>query len=852
MIKTEITQHLLKKTLGLTLAFSAAAMAFAQQQSLPIQGSVIDAAGDKIPYASITFTSHDNTAYSDGTMTDENGAYNLSIHPGNYTIKIEAPGFATQEFTRSISQAGLQPNLTIQKSATSSSNVQEIEGVTITKIERPYKVELDKKVYDVSSDLTTIGGNLQDVLENVPSVNVDPDGTVSIRGNSNVKFLVNGKPSAMLGLDSSADALRAFSADQIERIEVVTNPSAKYEATGTGGILNIILKKSKKMGFNGTVTGSLGYMPRTNLNANLNWKRGNWMWFVNGGGGYRKSKETDTNFMTRKEDPTDIDLSAFPFIKTSDQIGHEKSEGSHYNISAGLVYDINEKTSINFSGTARLYDSNRDNLNTYREKTYQNATDFTNIYRERGSLDDSKRTTAQIDAGLDHKFNDKGHKISIAGNFRMFNSEGNTKITQNSFIDSQLQDNGNSINNVNTDSKSKSFLGKVDYELPLGEKSKFEAGARYDYNRNNYDYFVNQSDDGGPIYTRYDFTSDTQYSEDVLGVYAQFRSEIGDHFTYQLGLRSETSSINVNFNNFDENGNPDYTSVKKSYTKFFPSVFLGYKLDRKNQILLNYSRRIRRPRAFSLIPFFSFNDDRNYFRGNPNLNPEYQNSFELGYSYTAKKLTFNPTLYYRKSEDEMQRYRYMDENGAINSLPINAGSSQSYGLDMNGTYNPVNWWKLMLSANFYGYNNKGQYNIFPDNPNTLNDFSGKGFSYRFRLNTTFNPTKTLSLQLQGFYRAGEESVSSDRKPMYGMNFGATQRIWDGKGTLALSIRDVFNSRKFKSRTETAQFIRESEFQWSPRSISLSLTYNFQKGDKFKTQKKQMNELEGEGGGRGEI
>jgi len=834
MIKTEIQQHILKKTLGLTLAFSAAAFSFAQQQQATIEGRIVTNDGKEVPYASVTFTHKTDNSLSDGALTDEHGKYTLKLSPGDYNIKIDAPGFEILEMEKTITSSENMGDIEVYDPMTAGNNsqdgIQNIQEVTINAVRKPYQVELDKRTYDVKSDITAIGGNLQDVLENVPSISVDPDGAVSMRGNSNIRFLINGKPSSLLGIDDDADALKAIPSEEIDRIEVITNPSAKFEASGTAGILNIILKKSRRMGFNGTVTGSLGYLPRTNLNTSLNWRRGNWIWYINGSGSYNKNKSKDTNSLIRKDDLNSLKSDAFPFTQTSNQVGDNRNERSNYNFNTGFVYDINENTFLNFGAMMRYSERETNNLNSYNETVYHNTTDFEDIYRERNSSGLSKNTATQFDVGLDHKFDDNGQNISISGSYQTWNSDGKTQILQESYINSILQDDGNSINNVNTDSKSKTVLLKADYELPIGDNSRFEAGARYDYNQNNYDYFVNQSDNGAPVYTRYDFTSNTKYSENVLGVYAQFRSKIGENFAYQLGLRSETSGIDIDFHNFDEAGNPDNEKVRKEYTKLFPSAFLSYNLSDSSQLLLNYSRRIRRPRAFSLIPFFSFNDDRNYFRGNPDLNPSYINSYEVGYSLSTSKVTFNPTIYYRKSEDEQNRYQYVDDTGAINTLPVNSGSNSYYGLDLNGTYDPFSWWKIMMSADLFGYDNKGSYNLFPDNPQTVNDFSGNGFSYRLRLNNTFRPTKDLSVQVQSFYRAGQKTATTDRKGMYGVNIGASQKIWNGDGTLTFNVRDVFNSRGFKNISETAQFSRISEMKWSPRQFSISLTYNFRQGD----------------------
>jgi len=851
MNQTEIINIFTKKTLGLTFVLSAAAMAFAQEKA-PISGTIVNKNNQPVPYASVTFTNKANKALSDAALTDEKGLYKLDLAPGNYDITVEAIDYKKNILNKDIKGAGNIGALSLEAEATSSisTKTQEIQGVVITAAAtKAYKVELDKKTYDPSQDIVSKGGNLQDVLTNVPSVSVDTDGTVSMRGNTNVKFLINGKPSSLLGIDDGANALQSIPADQIERIEVITNPSSKFEASGTAGILNIILKKDKKMGFNGSVTGTLGYLPRTNLNANLNWRKGNWTWYVNGGGGYQKNESTSKNLTIRKDDINSLSSSAFPFTQYSNQDGKTKRESDNYNVTAGFTHDFSDKTSINFSGMVRSFNTDQDALNTYNEIVYSVPATANNVLRERNSYGNNKNFATQFDFGLDQKIGDNGQLLTASGSYQTNKTDGITQIVQKSYQNNIIQPTGNSINNVTTSSGTDTFIGKLDYELPIGDNSKFEAGARYDYNKNTYDYFVNQSDNGGSLYTRYDFTSNTAYTENILGIYAQFKSKIGEKFAYQVGLRSETSKIDIDFHNFDDQGNIKVSpEVNKNYTKFFPSVFLSYDLAKNNQILLNYSRRINRPRAFSLIPFMSFDDDRNYFRGNPNLNPTYENSFELGYNLSNKKLTFNPTLYFKKSEDEQNRYQYADATGAINTVPYNVGSETNYGLDLNGTYDPFSWWKIMLSADLYGYKNTGSFNLFPDNPKTLNDFSGSGFSYRLRFNNTFKPTKTLSFQIQSSYRAAEKTAMNNRKAMYGIDLGASQTIWKGNGTIGFNIRDVFNTRKMKNFTDNAQFTREMEMQWQPRQFALSFTYRFKQGEKIDTKPKPKKDINSNTGG----
>ena len=824
MIKTEITQNLTRKTLGLTFLLTAAAFAFAQEK-MNVSGQIVDKQNQPVPYASVSFSNKANKLFSDAALTDEKGNYQLALTPGNYDITVEAIDFKKSTLNKQIARPGNLGSISVEpEGSLTNTKTQDIQGVVITaQAVKPYRVELDKKVYDPSTDIISKGGNLQDVLTNVPSVSVETDGTVSMRGNSNVRFLINGKPSALLGIDSGANALQSIPADQIERIEVITNPSSKFEASGTAGILNIILKKTKGMGFNGSVTGSVGYLPSTNLNTNLSWKKGSWTWFLNGGGGYRESEgknDSDTRFF----DPVTVATTSY-----FEQNSLNSSENKNYNANAGFTVDLSEKTSFNLSGMVRTFES--ENNNTVDNIEY-NAARVVDSYSQTLALGNSKNLSLQGDIGLDHKFNTEGHNIYLSLSLQKSDNKSNE--------DSREYDNAvfeyGSLGTNNT--VNKSVIGKIDYELPIGEASKLEAGYRIDSNKNDYD-FLNRETDPFLTYGTVDaYSGNTVYSETINAAYAQFKSKI-DKFGYQLGLRAENSDIGIDYRSLSGN----VSRKDKNYTGFFPSVFLSYDLgSTNNQLLLNYSRRINRPRSWFMIPYpTSLANRQNLFRGNEDLNPEYIDSFELGYAIQKKKLTINPTLYYRSTQDETQ-FVVMSESPGSNVLitrPYNIGSDQQYGLDLNATADLFSWWKIMASADLFGYKTEGEYFDAATMIKPMS-FDGSGFSTRFRLTNSFKVDKTFSMQVQGFYRGGQKTASSESKPMYVLNFGANKTIWKGNGTLAFNIQDILGTRGREMTGFGNNFEKESFMRWNPRSFNVSLTYRFKQGEKVDQPKRKKD------------
>jgi len=819
MNQTEIISIFTKKTLGLTFVLSAAALAFAQDK-VGISGTVVDKSNQPVPYASVTFSNKQSKLLSDATLTDEKGNYKLDLTPGNYDITIEAIDYKKSIVNKQITTAGSIGALSIEPEATATNmKTQDIQGVVITATAKPYKVELDKRTYDPSQDIVSKGGSLQDVLSNVPSVSVDTDGTVSMRGSSNVRFLINGKPSALLGIDDGANALQSIPADQIERIEVITNPSSKFEASGTAGILNIILKKSKKTGFNGSVIGTLGYLPQTNLNTNLSWRKGNLTWFLNGGGGYRESKNTNRNNAT-------FFNAANGGRTQTDQESITKNKNNNYNVSSGLVYDISDKTSVNASGTVRTFES--DNLGniTYNYR-FLNAP---SLFTERMNTGSNNNLAFQGDFGLDHKFDDKGQNISLSVSLqsnRSYNDTNVNQVTNNIF---ELQ------NSINQTTRNKTLVGKADYELPIGESSKIEAGYRIDINNNNYDNDVLErySSDADFHYLN-NFTYNANYREMFNAGYVQFKSKIGK-LGYQVGVRNEYSNVDIQYSNL----NPDSKNIdnKKSYNNLFPTVFLSYEIAKDNQFLVNYSRRIDRPRSWFLIPNPSYTDNQNIFEGNIDLNPSYVDSYELGYSISKGKFTINPTIYFRHTTDDVKMLVYSDD-GVFKTKPINLGTDDRYGLDLNFNWDATKWLKFLGNVDLFGYKTNGTYNDLSVVPEPFS-FEGSGFATRARLTSTIKIDKTFSFQIQGFYRGGQKTQSIDRKDMYALNLGASKTIWKGDGTLSFNIQDIFNTRAMESTAYGSNFVRDSYMQWQPRQFALSLTYRFKQGEKIEQPKRKKD------------
>lgn len=425
-------------------------------------------------------------------------------------------------------------------------------------------------------------------------------------------------------------------------------------------------------------------------------------------------------------------------------------------------------------------------------------------------------------AGFEHKINDRGQVLTASASYQNTKSNAFEDINDNYRIVFE-QDNYNNNKQV-------TWIGKADYELPIGKDSKFEAGARYDY-RNSFteNLFYNVLS-GNTLDPR--FSNDTDYTEKISAVYAQFKSKF-NRLGYQLGLRNENTSITTIFNGYDASVNPA-TPIRnlkntRNFIGFFPSAFFSYSVTDNSQISLNYSRRINRPRSFQLIPAYRLQNANNYFLGNANLNPSYVNSFELGYNYSkGSRITLSPTLYYQKTTDDINFTITKDSSGAFVTTPANIGTEDRYGVDFNYNITATKWLRLFGNLNVFGYKNVSSYKDIQ----TVNS----GTSFQTRLTSAIKIDKQTNLQLQGNYNAPQKVLQNERLGLYVLSAGLSRNVFNNQGTINLNVQDVFNSRIRRIKTFGNDFYREAEIQMMPRMALLSFSYRFK--NKFAEDKKQ--------------
>ena len=613
-----------------------------QKATFSISGKVIDKdTKEPLEYATIVLKNLKNNKLSGG-VTDNKGEFYINIAGGTYDISVEFISFKTVSFK----------NRTIDKNINLGTVILSEDGEVLDEIiivpeKSTVDIRLDKKIYNVGKDMTVKGGNVADVLDNVPSVSVDIEGNVSLRGNENVRILIDGKPSSLVGLDGTS-ALRQLPADAIESIEVITSPSARYDAEGTAGILNIILRKGKVTGFNGSINPTIGDPTQYGISTNLNYRTKKFNLFTNTGYNYRNGPGNGLNNSTYFDNSKNI-------TGYLNEIRNNNRLRKGINSSFGIEYYLTDSRS-----------------------------------RNENQLSDSK--SIQYSINYTNRLNATGKKLTIDLQYSKSDQDEKGSIFQNNAF----------VENNNTIQNSVRRLVQIDYVFPKENGSQIELGYKADLNKVNSDYknspFVPYSD------PKFDPSNNLDFEQNVYAVYSQYGKKF-DKFSYLLGLRAELTDQKINLLTTNEN-------YDKSYTQLFPTVNLGYELSENESFTLGYSKRLRRPRSWFLNPFESRTSETNIFKGNVNLDPTYTNSFDLGYLKKWKKLTINSSIYYRNSTGiyqfiSLERGDFVDGVPVIVRSPINLSSEDRYGFEFTSNYIVSKKVNFSGTFNFYGFETIG-------------------------------------------------------------------------------------------------------------------------------------------------
>lgn len=775
---------------------------------ITVTGTVLDQeTGTPLEYATIVLQSVRAPEKITGGITDANGKFNVEAMAGMYNISIEYISFNSQKMeNQNLSESKDLGTIRL------SPNVEQLEAVEVVGEKTTVEVRLDKKIYNIGKDLTTSGATISDALNNVPSVTVDVEGVISLRGNENVRILINGRPSALAGFGST-DALRQLPADAIDKVEVITSPSARYDAEGTAGILNIILKKEKTLGFNGTVNTSLGYPEAAQITTNLNMRTDKFNIFTTFGYSYRQPPGNalfDNTFsqgeFTRIREDRDIER-----------------ESNSFNINLGMEYFLTEKSSLTGSFFTRLSDD-EDLTENDNERFIGSALNSRTLRTELENEDDK---TYQVALNYVNNINDKGHKLTADFQYSRGDEEVFTVIEENNTFPNTLL---LALENVREREVEDEFLIQSDYVLPIGD-AQFEAGYRGTFKENVNDFrldTLNQA--SGEFELNRNLTNTFTYNENVNALYAQYGNKF-NKFSFLFGLRLEnTEQIGKVDSEFDADALQEILGAdvdlnfNKNFLGLFPTVNLIYELAEDENISLGYNRRINRPRGFFINPFPSRSSRTNIFQGNPDLDPAFANAFDLGYLKRWKKLTLTSSIYYQRETNSFERVQedtgQLTSDGIqiIRSIPINLSTNQRYGGEVGALYNPTKWLRLNGSFNFFIFEKEGFFNGV--------DFGASNTSWFSRFSSKVSLPKKIEWQTNIFYRGPSENAQTRDEGIFSLDLAFSKDVLKDKGTLSFNVSDAFNSRKRRSFTETQFFTSDSEFQFRERQFTLSFLYRF--------------------------
>lgn len=792
--------------------------------AIEFTGLIVDGGtASPLGFAAVSVFNKQDSSLVGGALTDENGRFNFSGKGNQLFAKIEFLGYETliidpvpvENKVFKISKYVL--DLGTLKLYAGGILIEEVE-IQAERSETQFS--LDKRVFNVGKDLANRGGTAEDILDNVPSVTVDVDGQVSLRGSSGVRILIDGKPSNFASGDD-AGTLRQIPADLIEKVEVITNPSARYEAEGMAGIINIVLKKEKRIGFNGAFNGTISQPLAGGVGASLNYRKNKLNWFATYNLNYRSSIGGGTLYQEVYTNDTLI----------TDQTRNSFRTGLSNSIRFGVDYFFTEKES--FTNSFRYSTTSEYNTGDLSYVDYETSFDPENLIGTtfRGDEKYEADSGIQYRSNYRKEFSNRDHFLNISAQYENDLEEGNADYTSHFQAPQGPKIDQNNQRSSNDELRS-DWLFQADYNHPFSKDHKYELGVRASWRdiSNEYEVSEETADDAWDVLE--EFSDHFDYNEDIYAAYAQYGNKFGP-ISFQLGVRSEyahvrTALITLDYNNTREK------------LDFFPSAFLNYEISEGNALQTSYSRRIRRPRFWDLNPFWSFTDNRNIFAGNPKIASEYTDSYEINYLRIWEEATLSTGLYYRYTTDPISRIREVDTLGTNYLRPQNLVSRKDMGLESTLSYSALKWLRLDGSVNVF--------RAIEDGTNIGAGLQSDSYTMSGRLTSRITAIYGTDFQIRGNYRAPRQTAQGRNKAMGSIDLGISRDFLKSKNlSLTLSVRDILNSRRRNYIQEGDYFFTEGSYFWRGRSIRLSASYRI-------NQQKRRGDRSGggmDGGGDGE-
>ncbi len=786
-----------------------------------VEGTVVDSDTENpLMYASVVLFNHNDSTMVSGAIADEYGRFSITeVPPGVFYLSISFVGYPTQEvnsikitFREREYDAGL---IKVQASASLLSEV------TIEAAKELMETGLDKRVINVGQELTAIGGTGLEIMQNIPSVAVDFEGNVSLRGSTNVTILIDGRPSTLTGL-SGSEALEQIPAEMIENVEIITNPSVRYDPEGTSGIINVVLKKEKRPGYNGMASISASTNKRYSASVNLNYKINKVNLFANYNNRLFSMEGFGNSLRTSFLPNTDTTF----LMQDMDYIGDMTS----HNAQLGFDYEINDKNTLTFSTRYTYWDRMFDN-NTYYN-LYSNESDISNLFLRDNELNMLHNAMSYA---LNYKKTfDKKHRelvTDIVFNNRVMNRQEDfvQQYFENNF--DSPSDSPDDLEKTNMDGNNWMLSLQTDYIHPLGEDTKLETGVKGYLRQLDTDFnFENYDRPSGEWLNNESFSNRFIYREQVYAAYGIYSTMLG-LYSVQAGLRLEGAIVDADQVTLNE-------QFTKEYFSYFPSLHIRRNFENNHSLQISYSKRINRPHNRNINPFVRYNSEYDISYGNPNLDPEYIHSFELGYTKYWETTTLNPSIFYRNTQGMITRFRTLNENGVTETTYENLNQGMAYGVELVASQTIAKWWKVNGTVSYF--------RRIVEGAGAQMDIENDSYSYSARLVNNFNLPKGWNIQLNGYYRSPIIMLQGEMKEMYSADIGVRKNLLNNKATITLRVSDIFDTQKFEMYNYGDNFTMEFDRKRNSRMVYLGFSYRINEYDRRRDQRRD-SEIRDNGG-----
>ncbi|MCB0793887.1 MAG: TonB-dependent receptor [Flavobacteriales bacterium] len=777
------------RTQILGLSCCVAFTTFAQQGEVTIAGRVLDdASGEPVPYATVVAVDPNTSTLHGGTTTGPQGRFAFQVAADRVDVHISFIGYVTDTLTGLLATQG---RIELGDVVLQQDRLQLQEVEVVGEVSRTH-FELDKRVFTVGKDLSSTGASALEVLNNVPSVTVNVEGEISLRGNQGVQILIDGKPSILT--DGQTNALGTITADMIERVEVITNPSAKYDAAGTAGILNIVLKKEEKKGVNGSVSVNTGIPDNHSVGFSFNRRTQKFNLFTQMGIGYRS--------LPRYSKDENLDRTTNTTVASE---GTSYRNETFYNVTLGTDYHIDARNVLTLSGNFAFESEDNPSRTDFRSFTDVNVPLSEWTRRESTSADNPKY---QYDLQYKREFKDhEDHTLLVSAQGNFFGKDQESTFTTTTLSGPTVNDDQLTATNF----RRADHTLKADYTDPISEKVTIEAGAQYAFNDVGNDYEVRDLVDGEYVLNA-ELTNDFTFIQQVTAGYATGSFE-GKRTGIKLGLRVENTDLTTKLVTTGQRNHRDFTDL-------FPSGHASYKITELFSMQAGYSRRIYRPGLWELNPFFNITNNFNIRTGNPNLQPEYSDSYEITSILIIEKASLNASVYHLYTSEVIERVSTVTDN-VNTTVPLNLGTNAATGFEFNGKCDPARW--LTVSGDF-------NMNLFQRRGNfEERSFDFNGQKWTARLTPKFKLLKDFDVELTGNYNSGFRTVQSEVSGFAFLDMGVRKKMLKGRAVINFSVRDLFASRISENVIDRSDTYLYS-FDQRGRFITLGFSYGFGKGE----------------------